>query len=907
MSLAPLAAYAHDAVVKDGLTVRVRPIRPADAPKLLEMWHRLSSETIRMRFFALREMDERSIRYFTDLDYRDRFAFVAETGGDIVGVSRFERLAEDPTNAEFAVLVEDAHQGRGIGTVLLRALVRPAEDMGVKGFVGEVLSENSRMLRMMRDAGLAPVVTDYGSVLHTAFTSTPTERYLHAGDEQDRVAAVAALRSVFSPASVAVVGASRDFRAIGGLVFDNLRTGRFSGPVYPVNPTAPHVQTVAAYPRLSDCPTVPEMVLVCVPAPLVTDVVHEAARIGCKAAVIISAGFNEAGAEGAARERELMSVVRAHGIRVVGPNCMGVLNGNEAVRMNATFSKVFPPAGRVAFSSQSGALGLAILAAAERLGVGLSSFASVGNKADISGNDLLQYWEADDDTDVILLYLESFGNPRKFGRIARRIGRTKPIVAVKSGRTQAGERAASSHTGALAAGDVAVDALFRQAGVIRVDTLEAMFGVAAVLSNQPVPAGPRVAILTNGGGPGILAADACESNGLLVPELAQGTLDALAEFLPIEAGIRNPVDMIASASAEAYGRAMRVLAADPGVDSLLVIFIPPLVTQAADVAREMAAAQADLCGQGGEGARAADRVPIVGVFMSQGEAPGELAAAGIPTFAFPEDAAQALGSVSRYGQWRARPLGNVVEVRDADVAAAREVVEEVLRPEGGEPVWLDARRTDRLLRAFGITTASSEVVATPEEAGAAQQRIGGPVAVKSAAPVHKTELQGLRLGLTDPRAAEEAARQIIQGLHAAGRSELVAAGVIVQEMVGDGVEMVVGVSHDRTFGPILMVGMGGTLVELLKDVSVRIHPLTDTDVDEMLTSLRGYPLLRGYRGSRPVDEAALKALLFRVSALVEVVPEIDELDLNPVFVRRHGLAAVDARIKLASDHARLRR
>src|SRR5680860_757318 len=546
MSLAPLAAYAHDAVVKDGLTVRVRPIRPADAPKLLEMWHRLSSETIRMRFFALREMDERSIRYFTDLDYRDRFAFVAETGGDIVGVSRFERLAEDPTNAEFAVLVEDAHQGRGSGTVLLRALVRPAEDMGVKGFVGEVLSENSRMLRMMRDAGLAPVVTDYGSVLHTAFTSTPTERYLHAGDEQDRVAAVAALRSVFSPASVAVVGASRDFRAIGGLVFDNLRTGRFSGPVYPVNPTAPHVQTVAAYPSLSDCPTVPEMVLVCVPAPLVTDVVHEAARIGCKAAVIISAGFNEAGAEGAARERELMSVVRAHGIRVVGPNCMGVLNGNEAVRMNATFSKVFPPAGRVAFSSQSGALGLAILAAAERLGVGLSSFASVGNKADISGNDLLQYWEADDDTDVILLYLESFGNPRKFGRIARRIGRTKPIVAVKSGRTQAGERAASSHTGALAAGDVAVDALFRQAGVIRVDTLEAMFGVAAVLSNQPVPAGPRVAILTNGGGPGILAADACESNGLLVPELAQDTVDALAEFLPIEAGIRNPVDMIAS-------------------------------------------------------------------------------------------------------------------------------------------------------------------------------------------------------------------------------------------------------------------------------------------------------------------------------------------------------------------------
>ena len=897
MPLAPLTDYAHDAVVKDGSTVRVRPIQPADARKLLDMWQRLSAETIRMRFFAARKMDERSMRYFTDLDYRNRFAFVAETGGRIVGVSRFDRLDEDPTKAEFAVLVEDAHQGRGIGTVLLRALVQPAEDMGVQSFVGEVLRENSRMLRMMRDAGLAPVETDYGSVVHTAFTSTPTEQYLRAGDEQDRLAAVAALRSVFSPSSVAVVGASRDPKSIGGLVFDNLRTGRFAGPVYPVNPSAPHVQSVAAYPSLADCPTVPELVLVCVPAPLVTDVVHEAARLGSKAAVIVSAGFNEAGPEGAERERELMTVARGHGIRIVGPNCMGVLNASDVVRMNATFSTVFPAAGRVAFSSQSGALGLAILAAADGLGLGMSSFASVGNKADISGNDLLQYWEADDDTDVILLYLESFGNPRKFGRIARRIGRTKPIVAVKSGRTEAGERAASSHTGALAAGDVAVDALFRQAGVIRVDTLEAMFGVASLLANQPVPAGRRVAILTNGGGPGILAADACESNGLIVPELAESTVDALAEFLPAEAGIRNPVDMIASASAEAYGRAIGVLAADPNIDSLLVIFIPPIVTQAADVAREMTAARSKM----------REDLPVVGVFMSEGGAPAGLAAARIPSFSFPEGAAQALGAVSRYGQWRARPLGNVVEVTDADVEAARDVVDEVLGGDDEEAVWLDARRTDRLLRAFDITPAKAEVVATPEEAGAAQERIGGPVAVKSAAPVHKTELQGLRLGLSDPRATEEAARQILRSLQAAGRPELVQAGVIVQEMVGDGVEMVVGVSHDRTFGPILMVGMGGTLVELLRDVSVRIHPLTDADVDDMLTSLRGYPLLRGYRGSEAVDEAALKALLFRVSALVEVVPEIDELDLNPVFVRRHGVAAVDARIKLTRDHTRPRR
>jgi acetyl coenzyme A synthetase (ADP forming)-like protein len=895
-------AYAHDAVLKDGRTVHLRPITPDDADALWAMWQRLSPETIRLRFFGPRSMDREGIRFFTDLDPDDRFALIAETAGNIVGVARFDRLPEEPAHAEFAVVVEDAEQGRGVGTALLRALVEPAADMGISGFVGEVLRENSRMIRMMKDAGLAPAFASYGSVVHTEFTTTPTEEFLATGDEQDRVAAVAALRSVFNPASVAVVGASRDPKTIGGLVFDNILRGRFDGPVYPVNPSAEHVQSVAAYATLRDCPTVPEMVLVCVPAPLVEDVVHEAARLGTKAAVIISAGFNEAGPEGQQREHDLMDVVRGHGIRVIGPNCMGVLNAAADTRMNGTFSEVFPPPGRVAFSSQSGALGLAILAAAQRLGLGLSSFASIGNKADLSGNDLLQYWEADEDTDVILLYLESFGNPRKFGRIARRVGRRKPIVAVKSGRSEAGERAASSHTGALATGDVAVDALFRQAGVVRVDTLEEMFDVATVLANQPVPAGSGVAILTNGGGPGILAADACESYGLKVPELTPETIATLETFLPAEAGIRNPVDMIASANAENYGRSMRVLADDPNVHTLLVIFIPPVVTRAEDVAREMAAAAADI----NAGRPPEEQVPVVSVFMSEQGYPEELAQAHIPVFTFPEDAARAIGRSARYGAWRTKPLGNVVEVNDADVPAARAVVAEAL---GGDlpDAWLTAGQAERLLSAFGITTAQSRVVATAEEAGAAQEEIGTPVAVKAAAPVHKTELGGVRLGLSRPEQVADAVRQISGDLEKAGRGDITGQGFLIQEMVGDGVEMVVGVSHDRTFGPILLAGMGGTLVELLKDVSVRIHPLTDVDVDEMLTGLRGYPLLTGYRGSEPVDVEAFKALLFRISALVEEVPEIDELDLNPVFVRRRGVAAVDARIKLARHHRRPRR
>jgi len=896
MPLAALSDYEQNAVLKDGRTIWIRPIRADDLDAMLDMWSRLSEETIRMRFFAPRKMDREEMRHFTEIDYQTRFALVAESGGQIIGVSRFDRLEEDPSTAEFAVLVEDAWQNRGVGTALLRALLEPANDLGVTSFVGDVLRENSRMLRVMRDAGLEPAFSDYGSVVHTRFKSTPTETFLAAWDEQDRVAAIAALKSVFRPESVAVVGASRDRTSIGGLVFSNLIQGGFAGPVYPVNPKAAHVQSVAAYPSVSACPTVPELIVVCVPAPFVTGVVEEAAKLGTKAAVIISSGFKEVGGEGTVREQELMAIARRHGIRVVGPNCMGVLNAAEDVRMNATFSRVFPPAGRVAFSSQSGALGLAILASAERLGVGLSSFASVGNKADISGNDLLQYWEADEGTDVILMYLESFGNPRKFGRIARRIGRRKPIVAVKSGRSASGQRAASSHTGALAAGDVAVEALFRQSGVIRTDTLEELFNVATLLSNQPVPTGNRVAILTNGGGPGILAADACEANGLEVPELSAETIAELKSFLPAEAGIRNPVDMIASASAADYGRAMRVLARDENVDALMIIFIPPIVTRPEDVAAEMAAAAKEI--------QQTAPVPVVSVFMSEHGVPDELADARIPSYRFPEGAAQVLGRVARYGQWRQRPLGNVVEITDAQVDRARAVVEEAFEGVESDEVWLGAGPTERLLRSFGITTALARIVHTPEEAAEAYADFDGPVAVKTAAPIHKTELGGIKLGLRSPEAVAQAVREIRASLEEAGRTKDIAHGFMVQEMIGDGVEMVVGVNYDPTFGPILLAGMGGTLVELLKDVSVRIHPLTDVDVEDMLTSLRGYPLLTGYRGSPPADVEALKRLLFRVSAMVEHVPEIDELDLNPVFVRQRGAAAVDARLKLSRTHAR---
>ncbi|MBW3619521.1 MAG: GNAT family N-acetyltransferase [Actinobacteria bacterium] len=916
----------HDHVLPDGTTVHVRPIRPDDRERLLAMWERTSERSRRARFLGPFLLTPQNVGRFTDLDPSTQFAVVATLGrGEderVVAVARYARYEDEPTHAEFAALVEDAEQGRGIGTALVRRIAHAALEAGVETLTGEILADNARMLNLVRDVGLSyrseREDVGGGSIVRADLGLELSENFLQVVAEDERQAAEAALRRFFHPDRVAVVGASRDRRAIGGLVFDNLLRGGFQGVVYPVNRSSDAVQGVAAYPSLSDCPAVPDLVIVCVPAEHVGDVVDEAGGLGVKAVCIVSAGFSEAGAEGQQRQVDLMARARGHGLRIVGPNCMGLMNAGDEVRMNGTFSRTFPDAGRLAFSSQSGALGLAVLDHAQDLGLGISTFVSVGNKADISGNDLLLYWERDPDTDVVLLYLESFGNPRKFSRIARRISREKPIVAVKSGRTSAGVRAASSHTAAISSGDVAVDALFRQTGVIRTDTLEELFDVAALLSSQPLPAGRRVAILTNAGGPGILAADACESNGLEVPTLGDATREELLTFLPAEAGVNNPVDMIASASAEGYGRALRVLGNADEVDAVLVIFIPAGTTDTGDVATALTEARRDL---------PAD-VPVISVFMSARGVPAELAEARIPSFAFPEDAARALGRVARYADWRARPLGAVVTPEGVDPDRARAVVEAALASaaaggdgsgkrllgrahasevtdapatEGGTATWLAAAEAEAVLDAYGVTLARSRVVATASEGADVQAAFGTPVAVKVAAPIHKTDVGGIRLGLGSPAEVAEAIEDITASLEQAGMAEH-AGAFLVQEMVDGGVEMVVGVSSDPSFGPIVMTGMGGTLVELLRDVSVRITPLTDVDVDDMLDQLRMKPLLTGFRGSDPADVGALKDLLHRINAMVEDLPEIAELDLNPVFVlpEGQGVVAVDVRMRVAA-------
>jgi acyl-CoA synthetase (NDP forming) len=543
--------------------------------------------------------------------------------------------------------------------------------------------------------------------------------------------------------------------------------------------------------------------------------------------------------------------------------------------LNATFSPVFPPAGPVAFSSQSGALGLAVLESSRALNLGLSSFVSLGNKADLSTNDLIEYWEQDPRTSVILMYVESFGNPRRFAEIARRVGHHKPIVAIKAGKSRSGARAASSHTGALAASDDMVNALFRDTGVIRTDTVEEMFETAAVLAHQPLPAGPRVAILTNAGGPGILAADACEAHGLVMSTLAANTSEALRTFLPAAASIVNPVDILATASAEDYRRAMSALLADPGVDSLLTIFIPPLVTGSAAVASAIA-----------ETARGGSK-PVLATFFGAAGVPAILAP--VPCYTFPESAARALGHATRYAQWREKPAGVAPVLTGFDQDAARRVVARSI----GEGDWLEPLSVSALLEACGMTGAPSRLVLTAEGAVAAAHHLGFPVVLKGvgSALLHKTESQAVRLDLrTDS--------DVLLAYHALARRPDVDS-VLVQPMVKGGVEMFIGATRDATFGPVVMCGSGGTLVELLHDAACRLAPLTERAAREMIAETRGSVLLRGFRGAPPVDEAAFRDLLLRTSALIAGCPEIVELDFNPVIVTTTGAIVVDARVRVA--------
>jgi len=870
-----VAAEPLDVILRDGTTLRLRAPGPEDTDALLAFFRGLSQQSLYRRFHGLPEIDARLVKPLTSSDPHEAAALIGCVGDRIVAVANFARL-RDPKAAEVAFAVADEYQRRGIGTRLLEQLAARAGAGGIERFVAVVLPDNRLMLGVFEAVGFAVTRDVAGGEVELTFPIAPTERYLERVESRDHEAVVASLRPFFEPASVAVVGASSRRGSIGGELFRNVLDADFRGTAYPVNRQGEPVAGVRGYPSVAEIPDSVDLAVICVPGEHVLGAAEDALSKGVRALCVISAGFAEVGAEGVERQERLLALVRAHGARLVGPNCLGIASAPP--RLNATFAGKAPRWGSIGFSSQSGALGLAVIEAAEARGIGLSAFVSIGNKADVSSNDLLERFEDDESTNLIVLYLESFGNPRKFARIARRVSRSKPILALKSGRTSAGAKAAGSHTAALTSSDAAVEALFHQAGVIRAETLEELVDASVLLSRQSLPRGRRVAVLTNAGGLGILAADACEAAGLELPTLADESVARLSELLPVEASVANPVDMLGSATASTYEAALPVLLQDRGVDAVLVLFVPPVTATADQVA--LAVAQA---------AAGSDK-PVVAAVMDARGIPPVLLDAGVASFAYPESAARALGRAAARAEWLRRPAGSIPALAGIDRDGARRTVTAALART--PDLWLDPEDARALLEAYGIPIVAQRVADTPDDAARAAAELGFPVVVKTAlAGVHKTERGGVVLDLQSGDEVREAAARI-EG------------PVLVQPMRSGSAELLAGLVQDELFGPLIALGPGGVMAELIGDAGVRIAPLTDVDARELTLEGKTGTLVRGYRGKPPADADCVVGVLHRLSALGEDLPEVAELDLNPLIVGPDGCVAVDARVRVKLTEVR---
>jgi acetyl coenzyme A synthetase (ADP forming)-like protein len=869
---------AVDVILRDGRSLRLRPPRPGDADALLEFFRGLSERSLYLRFHGFPQVGPQLVEPVLESEWIERGALLGTVADDdgresVVAVGNYVRL-RDRTVAEAAFAVADEHQRRGIGTRLLEQLAARAAAVGIERFVAEVLPDNRDMLGVFEAVGFEVSRELESGEVEVEFPIAATDRYETRVAERDHEAVVASLRPFFEPSSVAVIGASRRRATIGGELFRNILGGDFAGATYPVNRDGTPVAGVRGYRSIEDVPEVVDVAVVCLPGAAVIPAAEQALRTGVRALVVISAGFAEIGSEGLERQEQLLALVRAHGARLIGPNCLGIAVAGPS--LNATFAARSAPQGNIGFSSQSGALGLALLEASESRGLGLSAFVSIGNKADVSTNDLLEWWEDDPATEVVLMYVESFGNPRRFGRLARRVAGRKPILALKSGTTASGQRAASSHTAALAGSEAAVDALFHQAGVIRASSLEELVDVAAVLSSQPDPRGRRVGVLTNAGGLGILCADACEAAGLELPQLSEATADGLREVLPPEGSVDNPVDMLGAATAATYAAALPLLLADPRLDAVVALFAPTVTATADEVAQALA-----------ETIRASERTkPALAVVMSAAGIPEALRGGDRPAaaFAYPESAARALGRAAERAEWLRRPAGTTPELDGIDRAAARGVVEHALATD--EDVWLTPAATRELLLAYGLPLVGEHVADGVDAAVGAAQELGYPVVVKTAAAgAHKTEVGGIALDLRD----EEAVRAAV---------DRIGVPVVVQQMVTGGAELLAGVVQDPVFGPLVAFGPGGVFAELIGEASFRIAPLTDVDAQELVTGGKAGRLVAGFRGAPAADADALADLVLRLARLGDDLPEAAELDLNPVIARPDGCVVVDARVRI---------
>jgi len=698
--------------------------------------------------------------------------------------------------------------------------------------------------------------------------------------------------AIFRPRSIAVIGASRKKGSIGRNILHNLIEYEFNGPVFPINPTADVIHSIKCYPSVLDVPDEIDLAIIVVPKELAIKAVEECGQKGVKGIVVITAGFKEVGGDGVNLEKRLGELIVKYNMRCVGPNCMGVINTHQDISLDATFAGVYAHPGNLGFLSQSGALGAAILEYAHDLNLGISQFISVGNKLDVSGNDVIRYWAEDDATQVILLYLESFGNPRVFTQLAREIVKKKPIIAVKSGRTRAGARAASSHTGALANLDVGTGALFEQCGVLRVNTVEELFDLAQAFSRQPIPKGKRTAILTNAGGPGIMATDAIVNVGLQMAEFSQATVKKLKRFLVAEASFSNPLDMIASANEEGYRKSLKILLEDENVDAVVVIFVHPVHIDAEGIASAII-----------ESSEKHPDKPVLCVFMGgKGEGSGvrHLQTAGFPTYSFPESAAMALAAMEKYSRIRNRPTGNVLDYKDVDYASAKAIFDRVIAEKRNRLYDLEV---NKVLSAYGISMPRFTIVKSLEDAVRFTEQKNYPVVLKVLSPevIHKSDVGGVIVDLRNEAELVRGYMRLQENLSKLD-TPLDNYQIMIQEMAKGGKEMIMGVTYDPAFGPLLMVGLGGIYVEIIKDVNFRIFPITDSDAEDMLKSLKGYKLLKGVRGEKPVDFKVVIDTLQRISCLVGDFPCISEMDINPFMAFPEGeqCLALDSRIALHS-------
>ncbi|CAN7363008.1 GNAT family N-acetyltransferase [Terrabacter sp. LjRoot27] len=856
--------WEADVVLRDGTVAHIRPITPDDADGIRHFHSLQSEESIYLRFFApLRELSARDLHRFTHVDHHDRVALVATLDGEIIGIGRYDRI--DPTSAEVAFNISDHYQGKGIGSVMLEHLAAIAQEMGINRFVAEVLPQNRKMLTVFKEAGYEVTHHIEDGVVEVSFDISPTEQSKAVQLSREHRAESRSMHTILFPERVAIIGASRREESIGALVMRNILAAGYQGELYPIHRVADRIQGLTAYPSIQDVPEPVDLAIVVVPAAQAIEVVKDCGKAGVKALLVLSAGFAEAGEEGVRLQEKLRRRVRRAGMRIVGPNSFGLINNDPSVRLNATLASVIPESGRLGLFAQSGALGVAVLASAARRGLGISVFASAGNRVDVSGNDLMQYWIDDQETDTVGLYLESMGNPRKFSRIARALAAVKPVVVVSSGVSSFA--APPGHrTRVTNVPPQAFDALLRQAGVIRVENVHQLFDVAQLTLHQPLPKGDRVAIVGNSDALGALSASACVSWGLRVTH--------------------GPVSLPPQASAEEFAAALDAAFADPEVDSVVAAFIPPLVTQDEEVHMAVRTIVAD------------HEKPCVATFLGMRGVGDGLSyeqhgiRRSVPAYSMPEDGIRALNAVTRYALWRQRDRGTQVAPVGIDRLRAEALLDGYLAgsPDGRALTREEARE---LLGAYGIRVWPAVEVAGVDAAVAAAEELTYPVILKSTSPVvrHQPGLVGVRGDLVDAEAVRDAYTSLTQRLGPLGADRFV-----VQRMAVPGVSCVIRASEDPLFGPVVSFSVAGPPTELLGDVAHRIPPLTDVDVTDLIDSVKAAPLLSGHRGAAPVHRAALADLIARLSVLADDHPELSSVELNPVNAWTGGVDVLGAEV-----------